>query len=172
MTTFRDDIRHNPSTGYMVVFLSRHFYRLTFLCTLFNTASSAVLLWLHPPYTLCTYLFSHGRGGGVETWTKELKDTNPLMSSLLVICLGFFSNFAGSESGQKQSVKLLQNMVYSTIQHTPTPPVTHTVCINSTFSLGRGGGGQREGKVEGQQYTSIVSIVPTRRGSPPPFLYV
>jgi hypothetical protein len=54
----------------------------------------------------------------------------------------------------------MQNMVYSTIQqHTsPPPPVTHTVCINSTFSLGRGegGGGQREGKVEGQQYTSIV----------------
>ncbi len=42
----------------------------------------------------------------------------------------------------------------------PPPPVTHTVCIYSTFSLGRGGGegGQREGKVEGQQYTSIVPL--------------
>jgi hypothetical protein len=40
-------------------------------------------------------------------WRKELKDTNPLMSSLLVICLGWCSNFVGSESGQKQSVRLL-----------------------------------------------------------------
>jgi hypothetical protein len=92
--------------------------------------------------------------------TKELKDTNPLMSALLVICLGWCSNFVGSESCQKQRVKLLQNMVYRTIQHPPSfppPPVTHTVCIYSTFSLGSGGG-QREGKVEGQQYTSIVPL--------------
>ncbi len=68
------------------------------------------------------------RGTNLATlpWTKELKDTNPLMSSLLVICLGLCSNFVGSESGQKQSVKLLQNMVYSTIQPPPPPPpVTH-----------------------------------------------
>jgi len=58
------------------------------------------------------------------TWTKELKDTNPLMSSLLVICLGCCSNFVGSESSQKQSVILLQNMVYRTIQHPPS----HTHC--------------------------------------------
>ncbi len=65
----------------------------------------------------------------------------------------------GSASGQKQSVKFLQNMVY-TAQFTPPPPQTHTVCINSTFSLGRGEGGQevRE-KIEGQQYTSIVPFV-------------
>jgi hypothetical protein len=66
----------------------------------------------------------------------------------------------GSESGQKQSVKLLQNMVHSTFQHPPPPPPTqaHTVCTYCTCSLGRGegGGGQREGTVEGQQYTSIV----------------
>jgi hypothetical protein len=36
-------------------------------------------------------------------------------------CLGWCSNFVGSESGQKQSVKLLQNMVYNTTQHPPTP---------------------------------------------------
>jgi hypothetical protein len=74
-------------------------------------------------------------------WTKELKDTNPLMSSLLVICLGWFSNFVGSESGQKERLKLLQNMVYTIIQHPPIPPppVTHTVRIYSTFTLGGGG---------------------------------
>jgi hypothetical protein len=60
----------------------------------------------------------------------------------------------GSASGQKQSVKFLQNMVY-TAQFNPPPPQTHTVCINSTFSLGRGGEVVRE-KIEGQQYTSIV----------------
>jgi hypothetical protein len=60
-------------------------------------------------------------------------------------------HFVGSEYGHKQSVKLLQNMVYSTIQHpppppTPTPTVTH--CMYCTFSLGRGdgGGGQRNGR--------------------------
>jgi hypothetical protein len=93
--------------------------------------------------------------GGPFPWTKELKDTNPLMSSLLVICLGWCDNFVGSESGQKQSVKLLQNMVYITIQHPPPPPQSHTLAVYTVhFSLGRGGIDQRE--VEGQQYTSIV----------------
>ncbi len=56
---------------------------------------------------------SREAGGGdllqrrLVPWTKELKDTNPLMSSLLVICLGWCSNFVGSESGQKQIVRLL-----------------------------------------------------------------
>jgi hypothetical protein len=50
-------------------------------------------------------------------------------------------------------------MVNSKFQHTPPP--THTLSVYTgqcTFSLGRGegGGGQREGTVEGQQYTSIV----------------
>jgi hypothetical protein len=44
-------------------------------------------------------------------------------------CLGWFSNFVGSESGQKQSVKLLPNMVYNTAQHPPPP-------IYCTFPLG------------------------------------
>ncbi len=51
----------------------------------------------------------------------------------------------GSESGQKQSVKLLQNMVYNTTQN-PPPPQPHTVCIKCTFSLGRG---EVREKVEG-----------------------
>ncbi len=43
-------------------------------------------------------------------------------------------------------------MVY-TAQFTP-PPQTHTVCINCTFSLGRGGGGQREDRgATVQKYT-------------------
>jgi hypothetical protein len=58
----------------------------------------------------------------------------------------YSSNFVGSESGRKQSVKLLQNMVYNTTQYPPQP---HTICIYCTFTLGRGGGrGVRE-NVEG-----------------------
>jgi hypothetical protein len=39
---------------------------------------------------------------------------------LLGFCLGWSSNFVGSESGQIQSVKLLQNMASSRTQHPPT----------------------------------------------------
>jgi hypothetical protein len=47
------------------------------------------------------------------------------------LCLGWCSNFVGSESGQKQSVKLLQNMVYNTTKHppTPTPPKSRSTYI-------------------------------------------
>jgi hypothetical protein len=65
------------------------------------------------------------------------------MSSLLVIFVW------GGESGQKQSVKLLQNMVHSTFQH------SHTLSVYSVhWEGGEGEGGQRDGTVEGQQYTS------------------
>jgi len=42
--------------------------------------------------------------------------------SLLRFCLGWSSNFVGSESGQIQSVKLHQNMVSNRIQQPPPPP--------------------------------------------------
>jgi hypothetical protein len=48
------------------------------------------------------------------------------------LCFGW-SNFIGSESGQKQSVKFLQNMVYNTTEPPPPPPQPqpqpHTICI-------------------------------------------
>jgi hypothetical protein len=89
---------------------------------------------------------------------RNFKYTNPLMSSSLVIfCLEWCSNFVGSESGQKQSVKLPQDMVHSTFQYPPIPPPqSHTVCIFCTWRGGEGEGGQRDGTVEGQQYTSKV----------------
>jgi hypothetical protein len=59
-------------------------------------------------------------------------------------CSGWCSNFVGSESGQKQSVKLLKNMVYNTTQHSPISPQPHTVCL--LWKEGRGRGGQREGR--------------------------
>jgi hypothetical protein len=83
------------------------------------------------------------------------------MSSLLVIFVwGWCSNFVGSEAGQKQSVKLLQNMVYNTTQHPPPLPLPHSRTL-SVYTLpyiyrGKGGGGgQREG-IEEQQFTSWV----------------
>jgi hypothetical protein len=53
-------------------------------------------------------------------------------------CLGWCSNFVGFESGQKQSVQFLQNMVYNT--------QSHTGCIYCTFTLGRGGEGKLDGR--------------------------
>jgi hypothetical protein len=47
-------------------------------------------------------------------------------------CLGWSSNFVGSESGQIQSVKLLQNMVSNRTQHTP-PPLSHTLSVYTVF---------------------------------------
>ncbi len=53
-------------------------------------------------------------------------------------CLGRCSNFVGSESGQKQSVKLLE---YG-LQHNPTPPPQPHFLYNlyCAFTLGRGEG--------------------------------
>ncbi len=62
-------------------------------------------------------------------------------------CLGWCSNFVGSESGQKQSVKLLQNTVYNTTHRPhPLPPATHCLYILYVYIGKRGGGGQREGR--------------------------
>jgi hypothetical protein len=67
---------------------------------------------------------------------ETIKTPIPKCRLYWCFCLGWCSNFVGCESGQKQSVELLQNMVYNTTQHPPTP---HS-------HRGRGGGGQREGR--------------------------
>jgi hypothetical protein len=69
------------------------------------------------------------------------------MSSLRVIFVwGGVAIFCRFEFGPKQSVKLLQNMVYNTTQHYPPPPkATHCLYIMYVYS-GRGGGGQRDGR--------------------------
>ncbi len=63
---------------------------------------------------------------------------------------------AGSESGQKQSVKFLQNMVYSTIQPPPPlSPLRHTLSVYTVHCTG--GGGQREDKgATVHKYSSFV----------------
>jgi hypothetical protein len=78
---------------------------------------------------------------------------------LIGFWFGVVSNFGGSKSGLKQSVKLLQNVVSNTTQHHPTTPSQpHTVCIYCTFTLEgvEGGGGELERKLEGQQFTKLV----------------
>ncbi len=59
---------------------------------------------------------------------------------LLGFCLGWCSNFVGSETGQIQIVKLLQNMVSN---RTPYCPPLHTVYIYTAylFTQGRGRAG-------------------------------
>jgi hypothetical protein len=77
---------------------------------------------------------------------------------LLVFCLGWCSNFVGSESGQKQ------NMVYNTTQRPPLPS-SHTLsvsvykCRYCTLTLGRGGGVGEVNHREGLRGSSSQSWV-------------
>jgi hypothetical protein len=79
-------------------------------------------------------------------------------SRLYWFFLGWCSNFVCSES-QKQSVKLLQNVVYNTTQTPPPPHPTATHCLFILYVYfgkeGGVGGGFRE-KVERQQFTRVV----------------
>ncbi len=61
----------------------------------------------------------------------------------------------GSESCQKQIVKFLQNMVYSTIHPPPLRYALSVYTVHLVWEGGEGGWEVRE-KIEGQQYTSIV----------------
>jgi hypothetical protein len=61
--------------------------------------------------------------------------------SLLGYCLGWSSNIVGSESGQIQCVKFLQNMV-STRPHSPPTP-SQPVTVSLYFDTGKGGRGGR-----------------------------
>jgi hypothetical protein len=61
-----------------------------------------------------------------------------------VLCLGWGSDFVGSESGQRQSVQLLQNTVWSTTQlntcHPPPPSHSHTLSVYTVHLVWEGGG--------------------------------
>jgi hypothetical protein len=83
------------------------------------------------------------------------------MSSLLVFCLGWSSNFVGSESGRKQSVKKNSCRIwftFTTQRNTPHPS-TATHCLYLYVYFGkRGGVGEFTEKVEGQQFTRGFEI--------------
>ncbi len=76
---------------------------------------------------------------------------------LLGFCLGWCSNFVASESGQIQSVKLLQNM---DTNRTQCPRPLHTVYVYTVylFTQGRGGRVEPDRRLEGatpQQFTKL-----------------
>jgi hypothetical protein len=95
----------------------------------------------------------------VEHGEGTLKTPVPKCRLYWCFCLEWCSNFVGSQSGQKQSVRLLQNVVYNTTQYPPPPPPTATHCLYILYIYfgkgGRGGGGQIEGRGFG------VFIVPS-----------
>jgi hypothetical protein len=83
-----------------------------------------------------------------------IKTSIPKCRLYWCFCLRWCSNFVGSASGQKQSGKLLQNMVYNTTQHHPT--ATHCLYIMYVY-FGKGGGVVKvREKVEGQHFTRGV----------------
>jgi hypothetical protein len=70
---------------------------------------------------------------------------------------GWSSNFVGTESGQKQSVILPQNMVSNRTQHSPPTP-GHTLSINTVLWHREEGEVQEcwtGEKVRGQQFTKL-----------------
>jgi hypothetical protein len=94
---------------------------------------------------------------GLGHGRRNFKDTIPLMSSSLVILFGVVKQFCRFPIWSDTECKTPAE--YGP-QYISTPPPPHSHCLYSIYcTLGRGGGGrggQREGTVEGQQYTSIV----------------
>jgi len=68
------------------------------------------------------------------------------MSSLLVILFGLVKQFCRFWIVVRKECKTPCRIWSTTQLNTPTPPQPHTVCIYCTFSLGRRGDGQREGR--------------------------
>ncbi len=88
----------------------------------------------------------NGGGWGEAMDEGTIKIPIPKCRLYWYFCLAWCSNFVGSESGQEQSVKLLQNMVYNTNQHPPPPPPQPLTVL---YVGGKGWGGQREGTYRG-----------------------
>jgi hypothetical protein len=75
---------------------------------------------------------------------------------LLGFCLEWSSNFVGSESGQIQCVKPLQNMVSNRTQHPPPPP-SYTLSVYNVLRHREGEKWMRIERLEGQQFTKLGS---------------
>ncbi len=78
------------------------------------------------------------------------------MSSSLVILFGVVAQFGRFWIWSETECKIPAD--YG-LQHnsSPPPPQTHTVCLYCTFSLGRGGGGQKEGRgATVHEYSSFI----------------
>ncbi len=79
--------------------------------------------------------------------------------SLLGFCLWWSINFVGSESGQIQSVKLLQNMVSNRTQHPHPLQATHCLYI-LYFDTGRVRGMSWTRKARGPTFHKAGSTIP------------
>ncbi len=100
-----------------------------------------------PAKGLCALRQMHGR--------RNFKNTNPLMSSLMVILLGVVKQFCRFWIWSETECKTPSEYGPQYISTPPPPPQSHTVCTVYTvhWERGEGEGDQREGSVEGQQYT-------------------
>jgi hypothetical protein len=65
------------------------------------------------------------------------------------------NQFLGSQSGQKQSVKLLLNMVYNTTQP-PPPPHSHRLSVYTVHLVWEGGRSERREMGNSTQYSYFV----------------
>ncbi len=79
---------------------------------------------------------------------------------LLGFSLGWSSNFVGSESGQIQSVKLLQNTVSNRAQHPPPLP-SYTLSVYTVLWQREGGRSWTREKVRGATVHKAGSKIPT-----------
>jgi hypothetical protein len=87
-----------------------------------------------------------------KKWPVKALCRSVYLSEAYSFCLEWSSNFVGSESGQIQSVELLQNMVSNGLDN---PPATH--CLYILYFWHREGGGrvESERRSEGQQFTKL-----------------
>ncbi len=81
-------------------------------------------------------------------------------SPLLHYCLEWSTNFVGSESGQIQSVKLLQKMVSNRKQHPPATHCLYVLYFDTEKGLREGRRWTRE-KVRGAIVQKVGSKIPT-----------
>ncbi len=86
------------------------------------------------------------REDGVQVQVRTegtLKTPIPKCRLYWSFLLGVVKQFCRSESGQKQGVKLLQNMVYNTTQHPRPTPQSHTLSVFTVHLVWeRWGGGE------------------------------
>jgi hypothetical protein len=72
---------------------------------------------------------------------ENLKTPIPKYHLFWTLLFRLVINFVGSESGKKQSVKLLQKMAQKTIP--PPPPHSHTLSVYTVHLVWEGGKGRK-----------------------------
>jgi hypothetical protein len=106
--------------------------------------NNSVMTSLFPPRESLV-VTHHGR--------RKFKDTNPLMSSSLVILFGAVKQFCRFRIWSETEFKTPAEYGPQYISTPPPPTVTFCLYILYNGKVGEGGGGQKEGTVEGQHST-------------------